>query len=76
MDKLFFSFTHIEGITLGTGEVVDEVAGGMSVDRIGEGGMGLVKNRSLRCMGQILQWGLWPGMGYGGRRSRLVLTRS
>ena len=39
VDKLFFCFIHI--ITLGTGEEVDEVAGGassMSVDRIGEVG--------------------------------------
>ena len=34
-----FSLTHIEGITLGSGEEVDEVAGGasgMGVNRIGE----------------------------------------
>ena len=37
--QTIFSFTHIEDITLGTGEEVDEVAGGasaMDVDRIGE----------------------------------------
>ena len=36
-----FSFPYIEGITLGAGEEVDEVAGGaggMSVDEIGEVG--------------------------------------
>ena len=36
-----FSFPHIEGITLGAGEEVDEVAGGasgMGVDGIGEVG--------------------------------------
>ena len=36
-----FSLTHIEGITLGASEQVDEVAGrasGMGVDRIGEVG--------------------------------------
>ena len=41
MDRLFFSVAHIEGITLGAGEEVDEVAGGasgMGVDRIGEVG--------------------------------------
>ena len=36
-----FSLTHVEGITLGAGEEVDEVAGGaggMGVDGIGEVG--------------------------------------
>jgi hypothetical protein len=39
--QTIFSLSHIEGITLGTGEEIDEVAGGasgMSVDRIGEVG--------------------------------------
>ena len=31
-----FSFTHIKGNTLGTGEEVEEVTSGMGVDRIGE----------------------------------------
>ena len=38
VDKLF-SFSHIDGITLGAGEEVDEVGGGasdMGVDRISE----------------------------------------
>ena len=36
VDGLFFSLAHIEGITLGAGEEVDEVAGGASgVDGIG-----------------------------------------
>jgi hypothetical protein len=37
--QTIFSLTHIEGMTLGAGEEVDEVAGGesgMGVDRIGE----------------------------------------
>ena len=42
VDRLFlFSLTHIEGIILGAGEEVDEVAGGpsgMGMDRIGEVG--------------------------------------
>ena len=41
VDKLFLVFTHIEGITLGAGEEVDEVAGGasgMGMDTIGEVG--------------------------------------
>ena len=36
--QTIFSFTHIEGITLGTGEEVDEIAGeasGMGVEWIG-----------------------------------------
>ena len=39
--ETIFSFTHIEGITLGAGEKTDEVAGGMismHVDRIDEVG--------------------------------------
>ena len=39
--QTIFSLAHIEGITLGAGEEVDEIAGGacgMSVDRIGEVG--------------------------------------
>ena len=41
MDRLFFNLAHIEGITLGAGEEVDEVAGGaggMGVDGVGEVG--------------------------------------
>ena len=37
--QTIFSLAHIEGITLGTGEEIDEVVGGasvMSVDGIGE----------------------------------------
>ena len=78
-----FSHSHIERITMGAGEDVDEVAGGasvMGVDRIGGLVSGLVKDRLLVCMGQVLQWGLWqgkdPGMGRGGWEARLVLTRS
>ena len=39
--QTIFSFTHIEGITLGAGEEVDDVgegATGMSEDRVGEVG--------------------------------------
>ena len=70
-----FSFTHIEGITLGASEEVDEFAGGgsdMSVDGIGKVDEGLVKDRLLGCMRQVLQQGLWQG----GWVSKLVLTRS
>ena len=34
--QTIFGFTHIEGITLGTGEKVAVGASGMSVDRVGE----------------------------------------
>ena len=65
-----FSLSHIEGITLGAGEEVDEFAGGAS----GMGWIGLVrlvtglmKNWLLGCMGQVLQRGFWrgnePGVG-------------
>jgi hypothetical protein len=40
-EQTIFSLTHIEGITLGAGEEVNEVVGGasgMGVDRIGEVG--------------------------------------
>ena len=41
---------------------------------------GLVKDRLMGCMGQVLQRGLWqgrePGVGRGGRETRLVLSRS
>ena len=43
-----FGFTHIEGITLGAGEEVDEVAGGasgMGVDRMPSEG------QAMGCMG-------------------------
>ena len=41
--QTIFSLSHIEGITLGAHEEVDEVAGGasgMGADRISEGGDG------------------------------------
>ena len=58
--QTIFSFSHIEGITLGAGEEVDEFAGGAS--GIGCRLMaGLVKDRLLECMGQVLQQDLWQG---------------
>ena len=53
-----FSPTCIEGITLGAGEEVGKVAGGVSgrdVYRIGEVGNRTVNDRLLECMGQVLQ---------------------
>ena len=61
--QTIFSLAHIEGITLGAGEEVDEVAGGA--------GEGLVKDRLLRCMGQVLQQGLWQGKKPGVGRIRI-----
>ena len=62
--QTILSLAHIEGITLGAGEDVDEVAGGasgMGVDGIGEVSDRVVKDRLLGCMGQVLQQGLWQG---------------
>ena len=42
--QTIFSLTHIEGITLGAGEEVDEVAGGAS--GMGMDGIGEVGNRA------------------------------
>jgi hypothetical protein len=47
------SFPHIEGITLGAGEEVDEVAGGasgMGVDRLGEVGNRASEGQLVGCM--------------------------
>ena len=58
VDRLIFSFPHIEGITLDAGEEVDEVAGGangMGVDRIGEVGERTSEGQALGCMEQVLQ---------------------
>ena len=75
-----FSFTHIEGITLGAGVEVDEVAGGaggMGVDGIGEVGD---RASAAGVYGAGFTVGLWQGnesgLGRGGRGTRLVLTRS
>ena len=49
--QTIFSFTHIEGITLGTGEEVDEVAGGasgMGLDRISEVGDRVSERQALQ----------------------------
>ena len=58
-----FSFTHIEGITLGRGKAVDETEGasGIGVDRVSEVVTGLLKDRLLDCMGLILQRSTWQG---------------
>ena len=70
-----FGFTHIEGITQGAGEEVDEVAGGassMGVDRICE-----IGDRASE--GQAAGAGFTAGsLARKGARggTRLVLTRS
>ena len=64
--QTIFSLIHTEGITLGAGEEVDEVAGGasgMGVDRIGEVGVQASEGQAV-------------GLGRGGQGTRLVLTRS
>ena len=74
--QTIFSLDNIEGITLGAGKEVNEVARGGN----GIGVTELVKDRLLGCMGQVLQQGLWqgnePGVGREGRGTRLVLIRS
>ena len=48
--QTIFSLTHIEGITLGVGEEVDEVAGGasgMGVDRISKVSIIINNNKIL-----------------------------
>ena len=53
-----FSLSHIEGITLGAGEEVDEVAGGasgMGVDKIGEVGERANEGKFAGVYGQVLQ---------------------
>ena len=53
-----------KAITLDAGEEVDEVAEkarDMSLDSLVEGVTGLVKDRLLGCMGQVLYRGLWQG---------------
>ena len=81
--QTIFSFAHIEGITLGTGEEVDEVAGGpsgMGVDGIGELGDRTRERQVTGVYGAGFTAGLWegqePGMGRLGLGSKLVLTRS
>ena len=62
-----FSLSHIEGITKGAGEEVDEVAGGVSgmgVDRIGEVG-DQARRAGCRCGGGINCWmNMWYECGY------------
>ena len=52
----------------------------MGVDGIGEVGDRASEGKAAGCMGQVLQRGLWqgnePGVGQGGRGTRLVLTSS
>ena len=52
--QTIFSLAHIEGITLGAGEEVDEVAGGargMGVDGIGEVGDRASEGQAARVYG-------------------------
>ena len=56
-EPTIFSFSHIESITLGAGEEVEEIFGGaigLDVDRTAQ-----VADRLLGCIEQVLQQGLW-----------------
>ena len=69
---------HIEGITLGVGEEVDEVAGeagGMGVDGIGEVGDWVSEGQAAGVYGEVFTAGYLAGKGARGGM-RLVLTRS
>ena len=60
--QTIFSLAHIEVITLGAGEKVDEVAGGasgMSVDGIGEVGDQASEGQAAGVYGASFTWGLW-----------------
>ena len=59
MVKLFFGFTHIEGIILVVSGEVDEVAegaNGMGVNRLVRFVAILVKGSLLGCMGRFYSW--------------------
>ena len=78
-----FSLSHIEGITVGAGEEVDEVAGGasgMGVDRIGKVGDQASEGQGARVYGAGFRAGSLAGTGAGvgreGQGTRLVLTRN
>ena len=80
--QTIFSFSHIEGITLGAGEEVDEFAGGasgMDVDRIGEVGHRASEGQAAGAYGAGFTAGSLTGkesgVGRGGWGTRLVLTR-
>ena len=61
--QTIFSLAHIEGMTVGAGEEVDEVAGGAGgIDEVGDR---VSERQLLGCMGQVLQWGLWQGKELG-----------
>ena len=73
-----FCFTHIEGITLDTGEEVDEVSGGasgMGIDRIGEDGDLTSEGQAAGVYGAGLTTESLVRMGREGWGSRLVLTK-
>ena len=61
-----FSFSHIEGITLGSVEEVDEVAGGascMGVDRVGEVGDRTSEGQAAEVYGTGFTAGSLAGKG-------------
>ena len=67
--QAIFSFAHMEGITLGAGEEVDEVAGGasgMGVDRIGKTGDRDSEGQSTRVYGTCFTAGSLTRVGVRG----------
>jgi hypothetical protein len=81
--QTIFSLAHIEGITLGAGEEVDEVAGGasgMSVDGIGEVGDRASEGQAAEVYGTGFTVESQAGKGARGKTrgwgTRSVLTRS
>ena len=75
--QTIFSLVHIEGITLGAGEEVDEVAGGASgmvVDRIDEVGNQASEGQADGVYGACFTAGSLEGKGDRGgtRGTRLV----
>ena len=62
--QTIFSLAHIEGISLGTGEEVDEVAGGASgMDRIGKVGDQSSEGQAARVYGAGFTAGSPAGKG-------------
>ena len=77
--QTIFSLAHIDRITLGASEEVDEVAGGgngMDVDRIGEVINRASERQAAGVYGAGFTAGSLAGVGRGGRGTRLVLTRN
>ena len=73
----FFSFTNIEGITLGAGEKAAGRASGMGVGRVDEVGDRASEGQAAGMYGADFTAGSLAGKEPGARRgTRIVLTRS